>query len=137
MRNKRDFNNKIVVSEHGFNIGVNVNVNLVSVPTESIRTAPKEVPKTASKTTSKTLSKVAFKAHPTTSKLPHEKCVLSKKQRDELMPVSINKCQVLSLPLTLMIFGAAFNTFVIIPFQSLQIMVRKNGKDMTWQWRSF
>ena len=47
--NRRDFNNKILVSEHGFKIGVNKLVNLVSVPTAS-KTAPKElVSKAASK----------------------------------------------------------------------------------------
>ena len=53
MGNRRGFNNKILVSEHGFKIGVNKLVNLVvfkTAPKEVFKTAPKEASKTAFKT---------------------------------------------------------------------------------------
>ena len=44
MGDRTGFNNKILVSEHGFKIGVNKLVNLVSVPTAASKmAAPKEV----------------------------------------------------------------------------------------------
>ena len=46
MGNRRGFNNKILVSEHGFKIDVNKLVNLVP-PKEAFKTAPKEASKTA------------------------------------------------------------------------------------------
>ena len=60
MGNRRRFNNKILVSECGFKIGVNKLVNLVP-PKEGSKTAPKEAFKTASKETSKTAFNTAPK----------------------------------------------------------------------------
>ena len=85
MGDRTGFNNKVLISENGFKIGVNINVNLVSVPTVSKMTTPKEVSKTAPKATSKVVSK----SQPTTSRLSHEEHVLSKEHRDEMMAVSV------------------------------------------------
>ena len=54
MGNRTGFNNKILVSEHGFKIGVN---KLVNQPKEAFKTAPKEVFKTAPKEAFKTAPK--------------------------------------------------------------------------------
>ena len=55
MGNKRGFNNKILVSEHGFKIGVNKLVN-----STAFKTVPKEAFKTASNTTVPKASKAAY-----------------------------------------------------------------------------
>ena len=73
------FNNKILVYENGFNIGVNKLVKLVLVPTVS-----KTVSKKASKTASKEAPKAAFK-----SRLPHEERLLLQEHGDEMMAVSV------------------------------------------------
>ena len=57
MGNKSSFNNKILVSEHGFKIGVN---KLVNSPKEGFKTASKEVFKRAPKEVFKTVPKESF-----------------------------------------------------------------------------
>ena len=68
MGNKTGFNNKILVSDQGFEIGVNRLINKVA-------------------------SKVAFKTTPTASKviekLPHEERVSSREHNDEMIVVSV------------------------------------------------
>ena len=76
MRNKTGFNNKILVSDQGFKIGVNRFINK-----EASKTAP-----TASKQASKEASKVASKV---IEKLPHRERVLSREHNDEMIVVSV------------------------------------------------
>ena len=74
MGNRFDFNNKILVSEHGCKIGVNKSVNSTAsktVPKEAFKTARKEVFKRAPKT------------------LSYEERVLSQKHSDKMMTISI------------------------------------------------
>ena len=98
MGNKTGFNNKILVSEHNFKIGVN---KLVNQPKEAFKTVPREAFKTVSKEAFKRASKEAFKRAPkeafkrapkevTASKtLPHEERVLSQEHSDEMMAISV------------------------------------------------
>ena len=67
MGNRRGFNNKILVSEHGFKIGVNKLVNFTA-----FKTALKEVSKVAKTTT-----------------LSYEERVLSQEHKDEMIDVSV------------------------------------------------
>ena len=86
MENRQGFNNKILVSEHGFKICVNKLVNLVpTVPKEVSKKALKET--TAPKGASKTVSKAASKSQPIT--LPYKERVLLQEQKDEIMTVSV------------------------------------------------
>ena len=82
MGNRKGFNNKILVFEHGFKIGIN---KFVNQPKEACKAAPREASKRASKEAFKRVPKEV--TAPKT--LPHEERVLSQEHSDEMMAVSV------------------------------------------------
>ena len=78
MGNKTGFNNKILVSDQGFKIGVNRLINK-----EASKTSPKEAFKKVPKEVFKTVSKEMFQT------LPHGERVLLREHNDEMIVVSV------------------------------------------------
>ena len=82
MRNKTGFNNKILVSDQGFKIGVNRLINK-----EATKDAPKYAPKDVPKDMPKVMYKVAHKV--IEKPLPHGERVFSREHNDEMITLSV------------------------------------------------